>query len=123
MSRKAYLIMPWDVQFHPDLAVEFDAMAEAVQVELLAQAGLLAQFGPTLGRPAVDTLKGSEVSNLKELRFSANGGVWRVAFAFDGNRVAVLLVAGDKVGKRGGAERRFYDALISLAEQRWATWL
>lgn len=114
--------MPWDVQFHPTLASEFDAMATAVQVELLAQAGLLAEFGPILGRPAVDTLRDSAVANLKELRFSADGGVWRVAFAFDGNRVAVLLVAGDKVGKRGGAEKRFYDALIALAEKRWATW-
>ncbi len=115
--------MPWDVQFHPDLADEFAAMAVAVQDEMLAQAGLLAQFGPTLGRPAVDTLKGSKVSNLKELRFSADAGVWRVAFAFDGQRVAVLLVAGNKVGRRGGAERRFYDTLITLAEQRWATWV
>lgn len=48
MSCKAYLIMPWDVQFHSDLAVEFDTMAEAVQSELLAQVGLLAQFGATL---------------------------------------------------------------------------
>lgn len=115
--------MPWVVQFHPDLVGEFGGMAAAVQDEFLAQARLLAQFGPTLGRPSVDTLKGSAVSNLKELRFSAGGGVWRVAFAFDGNRVAVLLVAGDKVGKRGGPERRFYDSLIALAEQRWATWV
>jgi hypothetical protein len=98
--------VPWDVQFHPELAAEFAAMAEAVQDELLAHAGLLAEFGPILGRPAVDTLKGSAVANLKELRFTADGGVWRVAFAFDRNRIAVLLAAGDKSGKRGGAERR-----------------
>ncbi len=114
--------MAWDVQFHPELAAEFTAMAEAVQDELLAHAGLLAEFGPTLGRPAVDTLKGSAVANLKELRFTADDGVWRVALAFDRNRIAVLLAAGDKSGKRGGAERRFYKALIALAERRWATW-
>lgn len=85
--------------------------------------GCLRSLARTLGRPAVDTLKGSEVSNLKELRFSADAGVWRVAFAFDGNRIAVLLVAGNKAGKRGGAERRFYNTLIALAEQRWATWV
>jgi len=42
-----------------------------------------------------------------------------VAFAFDGNRVAVLLVAGDKGGKD---QARFYKALIKLAEERWDTW-
>jgi Phage derived protein Gp49-like (DUF891) len=54
---------------------------------------------PSLGRPRVDTLKGSRIANLKELRFVAGGGVWRVALAFDATRVAVLRVAGDKRSK------------------------
>lgn len=112
--------MPWDVQLHPELAVEFTELPVTVQDELLAQAGLLAQIGPTLGRPRVDTLKGSKIANLKELRFDADGGVWRVAFAFDGNRIAVLLAAGDKGGK---AQERFYKTLIALAERRWKTWI
>ena len=111
--------MPWNVQFHPGLAAEVAGMAAAIRVELLAHAGLLAEFGPTLGRPAVDTLKGSTIANLKELRFGADGGVWRVAFACDGNRIAILLAAGDK---RGQAQARFYKSLIALAERRWAAW-
>jgi hypothetical protein len=39
--------------------------------------------GPNLGRPHVDTLEGSSHPNMKELRFNADGGVWRFAFAFD----------------------------------------
>ena len=108
--------MPWEVTFHPRFTPEFEALAEAVQDELLAHARLLTEFGPSLGRPTVDTLKGSRVTNLKELRFSAAGGVWRVAFAFDHRRIAVLLVAGDK---RGKAEARFYRQLIATAESRW----
>lgn len=104
---------------HETLAAEFAALPGAVQDELLAHAKLLAEFGPTLGRPRVDTLKGSKIANLKELRFAAEGGVWRVAFAFDANRVAVLLAAGDR---RGQAEKRFYATLIRTAEQRFATW-
>jgi hypothetical protein len=111
--------MVWQVEFHPELATEFDALPPPVQVELLAHAGLLAEFGPTLGRPTVDTLKGSNVANLKELRFNADGGVWRVAFAFDGQRIAVLLAAGDK---RGRPEGRFYRKLVASAEKRWSTW-
>ena len=87
---------------------------------LLAHAALLEQFGPTLGRPTVDTLKGSKVANLKELRFSAENGVWRVAFAFDGQRIGVLLAAADK---RGKDQARFYKALVKLAEERWDTWV
>ncbi len=111
--------MPWDVQFHPELDIEFTELPAAVQDELLAHTGLLARIGPTLGRPRVDTLKESKIANLKELRFDADGGVWRVAFAFDGNRIAVLLAASDKGGK---AQGRFYKTLIALAERRWKTW-
>lgn len=59
---------------------EFDALPTAVLDELLAQAKLLETFGPSLGRPRVDTLNGSRHANMKELRFNAADGVWRVAF-------------------------------------------
>ncbi|MCY3595947.1 MAG: type II toxin-antitoxin system RelE/ParE family toxin [Rhodospirillales bacterium] len=64
----------------------------------------------------MDTLNGSRHANMKELRFGASGGQWRVAFAFDPVRRAVLLVAGDK---SGGGERRFYRALIQRADERF----
>ena len=48
----------------------------AVQDELLAMLTPLRQYGPTLGRPEVDTLKDSKYANMKELRFKADGGVW-----------------------------------------------
>ena len=94
--------------------------AEEVQDELLAQAKLLETFGPQLGRPRVDTLKGSRYPNMKELRFEAVGGVWRVAFAFDPNRQAILLVAGDK---SGASEKRFYKQLITRADARFTAHL
>lgn len=110
--------VPWQIEFHDALVPELDALPREVQKALAAHVRLLAEFGPELGRPSVDTLKGSRIANLKELRFSAEGGVWRVAFAFDRRRIAVLLVAGDK---RGVTESRFYTALISKAEARWQT--
>jgi hypothetical protein len=91
-----------------------------VQDELLAHIELLEQFGPQLGRPSPDTLNGSRHANMKELRFRAAAGVWRVAFAFDPNRRAILLVAGDKAGV---SERRFYRQLIEKADSRCDTHL
>ena len=90
--------MNWLVAFHPDFEAEFDALLEEVQNELLALASLLETFGPQLGRPHVDTLNGAQRTNIKALRFNAAGGVWRVAFAFDPERCAILLIAGDKSG-------------------------
>jgi len=108
--------MTWTVLFHDDFDAEFQALQEGLQDELLAHANLLAEFGPNLGRPTVDTLKGSEHANMKELRFAWSGQVWRVAFAFDPKRQAILLVGGDK----GGADqRRFYKRLLVLADSRY----
>jgi len=108
--------MTWAVLLHDAFDAEFADLAEDLQDELLAHARLLAEFGPNLGRPTVDTLKGSRHTNMKELRFSWQGGVWRVAFAFDPKRQAILLVGGDK----GGADqRRFYKHLIRVADIRF----
>jgi hypothetical protein len=108
--------MRWTVLFHDAFDAEFQALDEAVQDELLAHAKLLGEFGPNLGRPTVDGLKGSKHANMKELRFDGGGGVWRIAFAFDPKRQAILLVGGDK----GGADqRRFYKRLIAVADKRF----
>ena len=62
-------------------------------------------------------MKGSKFSNMKELRFDADNGVWRLAYAFDPQRRAILLVAGDKSGM---AQGRFYKGLIKRADARFA---
>src|SRR6202165_279576 len=95
---------------------EFNDLHPEVRNEILAHSRLLQQFGPQLGRPRADTLNDSRHANMKELRFDADDGVWRVAFAFDPNRKAILLVAGDK---SGGSEKRFYRQLIAKADERF----
>ena len=112
--------MSWQVVFHTDFAPEFAALSANVQDELLAHAILLRDYGPDLGRPTVDTLKGSKHGNMKELRFRRGKQVWRVAFAFDPTRQAVLLVAGDKAGSD---QRLFYKRLIEKADGRLTLYL
>ena len=106
----------WKVDLHDDFVVDYRDLHKDVQDELLACIVLLEQFGPQLGRPRADTLNDSRYQNMKELRFDAADGVWRVAFAFDTNRKAILLVAGDK---SGGGEKRFYRELINKADARF----
>jgi hypothetical protein len=109
--------MTWTVLLHDDFADELTALDEKLQDELLAHAKLLAEFGPNLGRPTVDTLKGTSNANMKEMRFNWMGVVWRVAFAIDPQRQAVLLVGGDK---SGADQKRFYKRLISVADNRYS---
>src|SRR5450756_3167613 len=108
--------MSWVVEIGDEFEPEFDALHQDVQTEIEALSRLLQQFGPQLGRPRVDTLKGSRHANMKELRIDAADGVWRVAFAFDPKRNAVLLIAGDKSGV---GEKRFYRQLIAKADERF----
>lgn len=108
--------MKWEVDLHGDFVSEYRDLHKDVQDELLAHIELLERFGPQLGRPRADTLNGSRHPNMKELRFAAADGIWRVAFAFDPNRKAILLVAGDK---SGGSEKRFYRQLIEKADERF----
>jgi len=109
--------MVWAVLYHDAFLPELEVLPETVQDELLARVELLTVNGPALGRPHADTLAGSKHANMKELRFTADDGVWRVAFAFDPKRRAIILVAGDKSGV---AQKRFYKALIAKADARFA---
>jgi hypothetical protein len=108
--------MTWAVEFQNEFATEFLGFSKAIQDELLALLIKLRQFGPELGRPDVDTLKGSQYPNMKELRLGAGDEVWRVAFAFDPRRKAILLVGGSKSGV---PQRRFYRGLIRVADERF----
>jgi hypothetical protein len=107
---------PWVVEFHPEFSREVPEFSDSVRREIYSLVGLLRKLGPQLGRPQVDTLKGSKHSNLKELRFRADHGAWRVAFAFDMRRRAVLLVGG---GKSGVSKDKFYRNLIEIADRRF----
>jgi hypothetical protein len=112
--------MPWPVLFHLAFVEEFQNFPQPVQDEIAAMAELLSAIGPTLKRPHADTLKGSRFANMKELRFDADDGVWRLAYAFDPERKAILLVAGDKSGT---SSARFYKTLITKADTRFAAHL
>ena len=106
----------WTVEIGNEFEPEFNELHEDVRTEVLALSRVLQQFGPQLGRPRVDTLNGSRHANMKELRFSAADGEWRIAFAFDPKRKAILLVAGDKSGV---SKKKFYRQLIAKADDRF----
>lgn len=72
---------------------------------------LLEVNGPNLGRPQVDTLKGSKIPNLKELRVQHGGRPIRILFVFDPRRVGYLILGGDKSG-----DNRWYETFIPRAE-------
>ena len=108
--------MVWKIEFDSAFEAEFATFPREVQDALLATARLLADYGPKLGRPHADTLKGSKFANMKELRFEGAGGEWRAAFAFDPARNGIVLVAGDKSGgsEKAHSSRRPTGAMLRI---------
>ena len=86
---------------------------------MLAALLVLREKGPGLSRPYADTLKGSRYSNMKERRIQSRGDPLRAFFAFDPARTGIVLCAGNKVGN----EKRFYDAMLPLADREFTNWL
>lgn len=110
----------WNVTTTEDFAEWFAELVEDSQVEVIAKVELLKFFGPKLGRPHADTLKGSKYANMKELRADTQSQVLRIAFAFDPDREAILLVGGDKSGR---GQKQFYKQLLAKAEKLYETHL
>lgn len=108
--------MPWIVILQDEFKEEVFAFPDSVQDAIMAAADLIARRGPDLRMPHARQLKGSKHTNMKELRFNAAGGVWRLAFAFDSNRQAVLLAIVNKVGKKQNA---VYKRLTDTADRRY----
>ncbi len=104
----------WTIEASDDFSTWYESLNDDQKAVVIAKFELLRNSGPALARPHADTLKGSKHSNMKELRAKTSTSVLRVAFAFDPDRRAILLVGGDK---RGVVEKRFYKSLIDRADK------
>ncbi|MHB8144179.1 MAG: type II toxin-antitoxin system RelE/ParE family toxin [Vulcanimicrobiaceae bacterium] len=104
--------MAWDVEFTDQFEEWWGEIDADAQADIDAAVQLLAEFGPTLGRPHVDTVNGSRHANMKELIVQSNGRPFRAFFAFDPRRTAILLIGGDKTG-----QKRFYEEMIPIADR------
>jgi len=106
--------MAWSVETTDEYDAWFLEQTGDNQATIQMRVEFLKEYGPHLPRPYADTLNGSKLNNLKELRAQTANNVFRVAFIFDEDRKAILLIGGDKKGKN---EKRFYRDLIKQAEK------
>jgi len=88
-----------------------ECLTEAEQVDVNAKVILLQKIGPSLPRPHADLIHSSRHPNLKELRVRHLGRPYRVLFAFDPRRCAILLIGGDKTGND-----RWYEEFVPIAD-------
>lgn len=116
LEAMGYIVVSWTVHQHPDVRDWLRLFAGTdASARVEAALDMLAERGPGLGRPVVDTITNSRHADMKELRV----GSIRILFAFDPQRDAVLLVGGDKRGEW----KRWYDKAVPLADDRFDEWL
>ncbi len=105
--------MGWEIIISEEFDSWFSELPQKDKIAIATDLEVLKDFGPTLGRPYADKIKGSKFNNLKELRTKVPGHVYRTLFAFDPKRHAIILSGGDKKGKN---QEKFYKRLIAQAE-------
>ena len=104
--------MSWNIEHTVEFGEWFVALIEAVQDDIDRVVGLLEVKGPQLPFPYSSGIEGSRFEHMRELRIQSGGQPYRVFYAFDPRRTAILLVGGNK-----GGDDRFYDVMIPIADR------
>ena len=89
------------------------ALTPAEQMDIFASIGLLEQLGPTLGYPHSSKIYDSKHSHMRELRIQHKGNPYRILYAFDPKRKAILLVGGNKA-----SDKQWYKKFIRQADKQ-----
>jgi len=109
------VIIAYDVNTSDEFDAWWEEQPDDLRDVVAGYVGLLKVYGPNLGRPYADRLEHSSLANLKELRVQYRGEPYRVLFAFDPRREALLLLAGNKAG-----DKRWYRKNIPRVEEIFA---
>jgi len=102
----------WSVEYTDEFETWWESLTEAEQEDVAATVILLQRLGPALPRPHADTVRSSRHANMKELRIQHAGRPYRVLYAFDPRRCAILLIGGDKTGND-----RWYEIFVPRADR------
>ena len=104
--------MTWNVEYTDELDLWWSSLDESEQESVSASVGLLEVLGPNLGFPHSSGINGSRHEHMRELRIQHRGRPYRVLYAFDPRRSAILLLGGDKTG-----DDRWYVVNIPVADR------
>ena len=104
--------MEWEIEYTDQFEAWWDGLTAEEQDSIAVGVGLLRAHGPALRRPHSGSIRGSAYPNMRELVVQHAGHPYRVLYAFDPRRVAILLIGGDKTG-----HERWYDVNVPLADR------
>lgn len=104
--------MAWEVEFTDEFETWWNTLDEAEQDAVDRLVGVLKECGVHLGYPQSSDVKGSRHRQMRELRIQHQGEPYRVLYAFDPRRTAILLLGGNKTG-----DARWYEVFVPLADK------
>jgi len=104
--------MSWEVEFTDEFASWWESLDESEQDSVDQGVGLLEARGPSLPFPYSSDINGSKHGNMRELRVQHRGEPYRVFYAFDPRRSAILLIGGNKTG-----DDQFYERMVPIADR------
>ena len=104
--------MKWDIEYTDEFGVWWDDLVEKEHESIRSTVKLLGELGPNLPFPYSSSIQGSKHSKIRELRIQHAGRPYRVLYAFDPRRVAILLLGGDKTGND-----RWYELNVPIANR------
>ena len=105
----------WEIEYTDEFEEWWNTLSEGLQIDITVTVDLLSQFGRNLQFPYSSGIKNSHHSHLRELRIQHSGKPYRIFYAFDPRRVALLLIGGGKSGKN-----RWYETMIPLVDKLYS---
>jgi hypothetical protein len=104
--------LKWNVEYTDEFGEWWSSLSEPEQDDVAATVGLLEEQGPNLPHPHSSDVKCSRHGKMRELRIQHAGDPYRVLYAFDPRRCAILLIGGIKKG-----DDRWYDEYVPIADK------
>jgi hypothetical protein len=102
----------WEVEYTDEFEEWWEVLTEGEQIDIAASVGLLEEYGPNLKHPYSSGINKSAYTHMRELRIQHAGQPYRILYAFDPRRTAILLIGGNKTGNN-----RWYEKYVPIADK------
>ena len=109
---EAILQISWEIEYTDEFEQWWESLSIEEQESVAVSVRLLEECGIHLAFPHSSDIKGSRHGQMRELRIQHKGEPYRVLYAFDPRRHAILLLGGNKTGAA-----RWYEIFVPIADK------
>ena len=104
--------MSWEIEYTDQFGDWWQTLTDEEKFKITAIIEILEERGTNLGQPYSSEIKGADFTHMRELKIQYKGKPYRVLYAFDPRRIAILLIGGNK-----GGDNLWYKTFIPIADK------